>query len=133
MKKIITPSILLLAVLSIAACSATPVRRSVKETWSDTVTAQKLRYKLMRDKEVKKSRMHVEVFRGQVTLTGRAVSDVEKARAEQLAKSVRRVTGVENYIHVVGDGKAAPIVAQAGKSECCTCGSKDNIREDQGL
>lgn len=93
--------------LGIAACSATPVRRSFKESWKDTMTAEKVRYKLMRDKEVKKSRMHVEVFRGQVTLTGRAVTEAEKVRAETLAKSVKRVTGVENYVHVVGDGKPA--------------------------
>jgi hypothetical protein len=117
MKKIITQSILLLAILSVAACSSTPVRRSFKESWNDTMTAEKIRYKLMKDKEVKKSRTHVEVFRGQVTLTGRAMSDTEKARAEQLVKSVKRVTAVENYIRVVGDGKTAPVVAKAGKPE----------------
>lgn len=117
MKKMMTKTILLLAIVALAACSATPVRRSMKESWNDTLTAEKIRYKLMKDKEVKKSRMHVEVFRGQVTLTGRAVSEAEKARAEQLVKSVKRVTSVENYVHVVGDGKSAPAVAQASKSD----------------
>lgn len=117
MKKVFAKSILLLAVLSVAACSSTPVRRSFKESWNDTMTAEKIRYKLMKDKDVKKSRMHVQVFRGQVTLTGRAVSDAEKARAEQLVKSVKRVTSVENYVHVVGDGKSTPVVAQAAKSD----------------
>lgn len=118
MKKFLAKSILLATIVTLAACSATPVRRSFKESWNDTMTAEKIRYKLMKDKEVKKSRMHVEVFRGQVTLTGRAVSEAEKARAEQVVKSVKRVTGVENYIHVVGDGKAAaPVVAKAVKPE----------------
>lgn len=118
MKKFLAKSILLATIVTLAACSATPVRRSFKESWNDTMTAEKIRYKLMKDKEVKKSRMHVEVFRGQVTLTGRAVSEAEKARAEQVVKSVKRVTGVENYIHVVGDGKAAaPVVAKVVKPE----------------
>lgn len=114
MKKLLITSIFLVMAATLAACSATPVRRSVKETWNDTRTATKIRYKMMRDGEVKKSHMHVTVFRSQVTLTGRAMTDAEKARAEAVAKSVKRVTGVENYVHVVGGGdnaKAAPAVA----------------------
>lgn len=113
MKKIVNSILLVGVAAALVACSATPVRRSLKESWNDTMTAQKIRYKLMKDKEVHKGRMHVEVFRGQVTLTGRAAADTERARAELLAKSVKRVTGVENYVHVVGGGKAAPATVAA--------------------
>ncbi len=117
MKKILTKTTLIAVALAFAACSATPVRRSMKEGWNDTLTAEKIRYKLMRNDQVKKSHMHVEVFRGQVTLTGRALTDAEKNRAEAVAKSVKKVTGVENFIHVVGP-TTAPVasVAQAGKA-----------------
>lgn len=114
MKKFIVKSTLVALALSVAACSSTPVRRSMKETWNDSLTASKIRYKMMRDSEVSKSHTHVEVFRGQVTLTGRSTTDAEKARAETLAKSVKRVTGVENYVHVVGGSDTA--VAKASVS-----------------
>lgn len=107
MTSFFSKTLLIALVLSVAACSSTPVRRSVKETWNDSLTASKIRYKMMRDSEVSKSRMHVEVFRGQVTLTGRSMTDAEKVRAEALAKSVRRVIGVENYVHVVGGSDTA--------------------------
>lgn len=107
MTSFFSKTLLVALVLSVAACSSTPVRRSMKETWNDSLTASKIRYKMMRDSEVSKSRMHVEVFRGQVTLTGRSTTDAEKARAEALAKSVKRVTGVENYVHVVGGSNTA--------------------------
>lgn len=134
MKKTLITPMLLGMVFVMAACSATPVRRSVKETWNDTRTATKIRYKLMRDDEVRKSHMHVEVFRGTVTLTGRAMTDAEKARAEAVAKSVKRVTGVENYVHVVGndDTKAAPAVAkiqETDKIKIVTPAGKEVIEE----
>jgi len=113
MKKIIVKLTLITLVVTLAACSSTPVRRSAKETWTDTMTASKVRYKLMKDKEVHKGRMHVEVYRGEVTLTGRAATEAEKARAETLAKSVKHVTGVENYVHIVGTGKPDSAVAVA--------------------
>lgn len=105
---------ILALVASLAACSATPVRRSLKEGSRDAMTASKVRYKLMRDKEVQKTNMHVEVFRGVVTLTGRAMTDAEKQRAETVAKSVKNVTGVENFVHVVGNDAtpAKPAVAK---------------------
>lgn len=123
MKKIITKITLVALVLSVTACSSTPVRRSFKESWNDTMTASKVRYKLMKDKEVHKGRMHVEVYRGQVTLTGRALSDAERARAETLAKSVKKVTGVDNYVHVI-DTSSVPAAVAVAKTP-----SKGGIKE----
>ena len=131
MTKALAKTLLIAVALSLAACSATPVRRSFKESWNDSMTASKIRYKLMRDADVKKSRMHVQVFRGQVTLTGRAISDTEKARAEQLSKSVKRVTAVENYVHVVGGGQAATAVARAPKAGSAATEGTTTIIEEK--
>jgi hypothetical protein len=96
-------SLLVILALSIAACSATPTRRSFKEGWKDSVVSTKVKYKLARDKLVKKRNLDVDAWRGVVTITGRVTSMEEKERAEQLAWQVKGVRGVDNFTKLVDD------------------------------
>jgi len=95
--------ILLIVTASIIACSATPTRRSFKEGWKDSVVSTKVKFKLMKDKMVKKRNLDVDTWRGVVTLTGRVTSLNQKERAEQLAWQVKGVRGVDNFLNIVDD------------------------------
>jgi hypothetical protein len=103
--------ILFCLVLLLAACSATPTSRNFKEGWRDNATTTDIRWKFGRDDLVKAGNIHIETWRGVVTLTGRATSEAEKARAEELARQVKNVTDVRNYLDVVDSGQA-PAVEQ---------------------
>jgi hypothetical protein len=59
--------------------------------------------------------MTVETWRGTVTLTGRAVSEAEKAKAEEIARGVKNVKTVRNYIDVVGAAIPVQKVAKEDK------------------
>lgn len=89
--------------VAIAGCSATPTRRSFNEGWKDSVLSTKVKYKLIRDKQIHKRNFDVDTWRGVVTLTGRARSGEEKERAEQLALQVRGVKGVDNFLRIIDD------------------------------
>lgn len=93
--------ILTAVVVSVAACSATPTRRSFNETWRDSTVTSQIKWKFIDDKLVKERNLRVETWRGVVTMTGRATSIDEKARAGELAMSVENVQEVRNYIDVV--------------------------------
>lgn len=94
--------------ITVAGCSATPVRRSFKESMHDAVIKTAVRYKLTKDKEVKARHMNIDVWRGVVTLHGRALSAAERARAEELARGVKHVVAVENELKLVGE-RTAPV------------------------
>ncbi len=102
MKKII---ILFTLTVFIAGCSATPTRRSFKENWRDTTVTSKVKWRMARDKDVQAHNIDVDTWRGVVTLTGRAASEGEKSKAEEIAKNTKNVKEVRNYLDVVGGAK----------------------------
>ena len=101
--RILKVFLLVVLAVSIAACSATPTRRSFKEGWKDSVVSTKVKYKLTKDKLVRKRNIDVDAWRGVVTLTGRVTSMEEKERAEQLSWQVKGVRGVDNYVKLADD------------------------------
>lgn len=102
MGRIAKISLVVVLLIGFIGCSATTTRRSFKESWKDSVTSTKVKYKLTADKLVKKRNLDVDVWRGVVTLTGRVTSPEEKERAEQLAWQVKGVRGVDNFLKQVG-------------------------------
>lgn len=98
--KIFKFSLLVIVAVALVGCSATPTRRSFKEGWKDGYVSTKVKYKLTKDKLVKKRNINVDVWRGVVTLTGRVTSPEEKERAEQLSWQIKGVRGVENYLNM---------------------------------
>jgi hypothetical protein len=91
------------AMISLAACSATPTRRSFSESWRDSTVTSQVKWKFIDDKLVKERNIRIETWRGVVTMTGRATSEEEKVRAEELARTVANVADVRNYIDVVAN------------------------------
>ncbi len=101
--------VLVVVMVSIAACSATPTRRSFNETWRDSTITSQIKWKFIDDKLVKERNIRIEAWRGVVTMTGRVTSIDAKARAEELARSVENIQEVRNYIDVVeGEMPAKP-------------------------
>ncbi|MBI2093076.1 MAG: BON domain-containing protein [Deltaproteobacteria bacterium] len=94
--------IICMLLAAIAGCSATPMRRAFKEGWRDANITSKVKWKLTSDKLVKAHNLDVDTWRGVVTITGRATSEEEKAKAGTLAQSVKKVKEVRNLIDVVG-------------------------------
>jgi len=101
MNKVLKLVVLSLLIMSVVACSATPTRRAFKEGWRDSNITSKVKWKMGRDELVKAHNIDVDTWRGVVTLTGRATSAEEKTQAEIIAKNVKNVSGVKNYIEVV--------------------------------
>ncbi len=113
--KMIRTVVLFCVVLTIFACAPTTTRRSFSEGWRDSFISSKVKWEMGRDKIVQAGNMHVETWRGVVTITGRAVNDEEKAKAEEIAHNVKNVKEVKNYVDVVGIGKIE--VAKEEKGE----------------
>lgn len=90
-----------LAFLAIAlvACQ-TPGGRTAGDVVDDTTITTKVKAKLLDEPVLSGFAISVEVFEGEVTLTG-AVDSVEtKERATELADSVYGVKGVNNLLKV---------------------------------
>lgn len=99
--------------VAVAACSATPARRSFKESVRDTRIKAAVRLKLTKDKDVKARSMEIDVWRGVVNLHGRALTQTERLRAEELARQVKHVVAVENQLRVVGESTAPRVAGSA--------------------
>jgi osmotically-inducible protein OsmY len=77
-----------------------PGERSVGETIDDTVLSQRVRAALDDSPQYKFSEVRVQSYRGTVQLSGFVVSDAQKDRAAELAKTIKGVRNVDNRISV---------------------------------
>ena len=68
------------------------------QTMDDSAITAKVKGKMMADKNIDASKIHVETQDGQVMLSGRVETGAEKARAVEIARSVDGVKQVENDI-----------------------------------
>lgn len=74
---------------------------------SDTAITAKVKAKMMGEKSLKKSRIHVTTTNGVVTLEGSASSSSAKSAAEVAAKSVEGVKSVDNNLKTRAHSKAS--------------------------
>jgi|tagenome__1003787_1003787.scaffolds.fasta_scaffold18539158_1 hyperosmotically inducible protein len=98
----IAVSILLLG----AAGCASENHRGVSETGaiaSDSWITTEVKSKLVADKQVSGTAIHVKTYEGVVTLSGKAKSQEEANRAVEDAKSIKGVKSVENNIEVASN------------------------------
>lgn len=101
MKRQLRRMIVWSVLIGLMATTAMAERRSIKETWNDSLISSRVKYRMARDPEIQKGNMNVDVTRGVVTITGRATSENEKNRVTEVAGSIKGVTEVANNLKVV--------------------------------
>lgn len=89
---------LLCCVTVFIACSATPMRRNLKEAWRDGVIKADVKMRLASNDDVKARYINVDVFRGVVSLNGRVETPAQQKIAEELARQTNEVILVENHL-----------------------------------
>lgn len=90
--------ILALAAALLVACGGTPRQASTGELIDDSVITTKVKSALLADKDVSGLAIGVETFKGTVQLSGFAKTEHERAKAAQVAGSVKGVQTVKNDI-----------------------------------
>jgi hyperosmotically inducible protein len=90
----------LITVLFLAACTATPTDESTGEYIDDAAITAKVKTALVQDPEVSGLAINVETFKGTVQLSGFANTGRERQRAGTLARSVEGVQSIQNDIQL---------------------------------
>jgi osmotically-inducible protein OsmY len=86
------------SLIGLAGCANTAEKSGTYV--DDSVITSKVKTEMTTDKEVKAHNIKVNTTRGVVTLTGTAATKQESDKAEQIARAVSGVKGVENDIRV---------------------------------
>lgn len=81
-------------------CAGTSTRESTGEYVDDTAITAKVKAALGNDTLVSAFDVHVETYKGTVSLSGFVDTKQQKARAESVAKDVAGVQKVENNLTV---------------------------------
>jgi hyperosmotically inducible periplasmic protein len=81
------------------AC-ATPAGRSAGQVIDDSAITTKVKALMLEDGVMKTLAVSVSTFNGRVTLTGAVDSAAQKTRAEEIARGVAGVTGVNNLLEI---------------------------------
>jgi hypothetical protein len=97
-------------ILSLAACDVVNGRQTAGEYWDDASISTRVKSDLMRTKTMNPlTQIHVETFKGHVTLSGQAASRKAADKALSIARAVPTVTGVTDAMTVRGE--AAPAIS----------------------
>jgi osmotically-inducible protein OsmY len=89
-----------MAALFVTGCGSTSDSRSTGQVIDDTAIHTKVKAALVNDPVVSGTAINVDVERGVVVLTGAVNGDVEKTKAEDIARGVNGVRTVENHLVV---------------------------------
>lgn len=83
-----------------SGCAGTATRQSTGELVDDATITTKVKAALFQDPVVSGFDVGIDTFKGQVQLNGFVDTPAQKARAEQIARSVPGVVGVGNKLSV---------------------------------
>lgn len=86
--------------LQTAGCAGTPTRQSAGEYIDDAAITTKVKAEFVRDPVVQAFDVGVDTFKGTVQLNGFVETPEQKARAEQIARTVPGVVTVQNKLSV---------------------------------
>lgn len=89
-----------MASLSLTACSSSPNRQSTGEVIDDGVITAKVKTKLIGDPVAKAHQINVDTFRGNVSLSGFVESNEARVRALALAREVEGVKSVKDAMQI---------------------------------
>ncbi len=88
------------ALLVLSGCNVMRGETSAGEYVDDAALTARVKAALLDDEQVKGTLFNVDVNQGKVTLSGTAENATEAKRAEQIARQVPGVKGVESTIRV---------------------------------
>ena len=98
--KIISAALVCTVAFFVTGCGSTADSRSTGQFIDDTDIHTKVKAALVNDPVVAGTSINVDVTRGVVSLTGAVNGDVEKIKAEDIARGVDGVRSVENNLIV---------------------------------
>jgi hyperosmotically inducible periplasmic protein len=90
--------IMALCVMVVFAACQTPAGRSAGEVVDDGTITTEVKAKLLNDSVTKGLAVSVQTFEGAVTLIGAVDTEAQRARAAELAQSVKGVKKVNNLV-----------------------------------
>ncbi len=90
--------VVVFATCKTAACQTTPAGRSAGEVVDDSTITTEVKAKLLEDSITKGLAVSVKTFEGAVTLTGAVDTEAQRAKAAELARSVKGVKKVNNLV-----------------------------------
>jgi len=88
------------AVLSTVGCQVMHHQETAGQYVDDTTLNARAKAALIKDKNVKSSDFSIEVYQGNVTLTGVASTPTEAKLAEEDIRSIDGVKSVKNDVHI---------------------------------
>lgn len=100
LRRVIISVCLGLAVIGFTACTNTVRQESTGQFIDSSAITTKVKAELVRDKSIASLPITVKTYKNVVQLSGFVNSSYQKARAEQIARSVDGVRGVENSLIV---------------------------------
>ena len=92
--------VLLMLIVTLAACASTPTRESTGEYVDDSAITTKVKSLLANDDFFKSFQISVETYKGTVQLSGFVNSRQAVDKAGQIARSVQGVKSVKNNLIV---------------------------------
>ena len=96
-----------IALLGATGCRVMHHEETTGQYVDDTTLSARAKAALIKDKDVNSSDFSIEVYQGNVTLTGVAQSPIEAKRAEQDIRAIDGVKSVKNDVHVASAGGPA--------------------------
>jgi hyperosmotically inducible periplasmic protein len=99
MRKFHVFAIVLFMVLALTACQ-TPAGRSTGAVVDDATITTEVKAKLLGDSLTKGLAVTVQTFEGAVTLIGAVDTEQQKAKAAEIARSVKGVKKVNNLVTI---------------------------------
>ncbi len=99
MRKSYVVIIALCMLVALVACQ-TPAGRSAGEVVDDGTITTEIKAKLLNDSVTKGLAVSVQTFEGAVTLTGAVDTEAQRAKAAEIASSVKGVKKVNNLVTI---------------------------------
>lgn len=95
-----------------SGCSSYPTGKSTGEYIDDAAITAKVKAAMIRDPIVKALQVNVDTYKGMVQLNGFVDTAEQRMRAEQIARTVPGITGVQNQLTVKGQVPAGQPATQ---------------------
>jgi hyperosmotically inducible protein len=101
-------SVAAVALFSTVGCTVMHHQETAGQYVDDTTISARAKAALIKDNNVRSSDFSIEVYQGNVTLTGVATSPTEAKLAEQDIRAIQGVKSVKNDVRIADAATAVP-------------------------